>query len=47
MCADRGPMSRPRLLHNTDWSTEDDEVHRVNVGVNVLLRARRELPDLE
>lgn len=35
------------LLHNTDWSTEDDEVHRVNVGVNALLRARRELPDLE
>lgn len=35
------------LLHNTDWSTEQDEVHRVNVGVNALLRARRELPDLE
>lgn len=35
------------LLHNTDWSTEDDEVHRVNVGMNALLRARRELPDLE
>lgn len=35
------------LLHNTDWAEEDDEVHRVNVGVNALLRARRELPDLE
>lgn len=35
------------LLRNTDWTTEDDEVHRVNVGVNALLRARRELPDLE
>ncbi len=35
------------LLHNTGWSAEDDEVRRVNVGVNALLRARRELPDLE
>jgi hypothetical protein len=35
------------LLHNIDWSAADDEVHRVIVGVNALLRARREFPDLE